>query len=158
MKRRTKVSLAGLAVVAALVLVARFWLTPFVVVGDSMLPTLESWDLCLMVRPHPYEPRAGDIVMFRTADDPPLRFIKRVIAGPGETVAIEQGVVVVNGTAVEEPYTTRNPAWSMAATNVPPGKVFVLPDNRDLPQEWYVQGFVAVRLVQARLVGHWRWR
>jgi len=111
-----------------------------------------------MVRPHPYRPRRGDIVMFRTADDPPLRFVKRVIGLPGEAMAIEGGMVSINGQPLDEPYTTRNADWSMAATNVPSHKVFVLPDNRDLPQELYVQGFVAVRLIQARLVGHWRWR
>ncbi|NQU10709.1 signal peptidase I [bacterium] len=158
MKRRTKVSLVGLAAVLAVLVVGRFLLTPFVVVGDSMEPTLQSWDLCLMVRPRPYQPHREDIVMFRTADDPPLRFVKRVIAVPGDRVSIERGVVEVNGQPLVEPYTTRNVDWSMPATNVPAHQVFVLPDNRDLPQELYVQGFVATRLVQARLEAHWRWR
>ena len=131
MKRRTKLSLAVAAVAVVLFLVMRFVVTPYVVVGDSMLPTLKSWDFCLMARVHGYQPRRGDIVTFRTADDPPLYFIKRVVGLPGETVAIRHGVVTVNGQPLDEPYTTTNPTWEMEAVEVPTDKVFVLGDNRD---------------------------
>ena len=64
---------------------------PAVVFGESMWPTLRPWDVCWMRRSRPYAPARGDIIMFRTVDDPPLRFIKRVIALPGETIAIQTG-------------------------------------------------------------------
>ena len=99
----------------------------------------------------------GDIIMFRTADDPPLRFIKRIIALPGETIEIRAGKVFINQQPLTEPYTVVNPAWFLA-TNVPPGKVYVIGDNRNVPMDIAVQGLVAVRLVQAKLVAHWRWR
>jgi signal peptidase I len=158
MKRRTKLSLAVAAVAVVLFLVMRFVVTPYVVVGDSMLPTLKSWDFCLMARVHGYQPRRGDIVTFRTADDPPLRFIKRVVGLPGETVAIKRGVVTVNGQPLNEPYTTVNPTWEMAAVEVPANKVFVLGDNRDVALDETLHGLVAVRLVQSRMLWHWRWK
>lgn len=96
--------------------------------------------------------------MFRTADDPPLYFVKRVIALPTETIAIEHGVVTLNGVRLPEPYTTVNPEWQMEPARVPAGKVFVIGDNRDRPQEDYVLGLVATRLVKARLLWHWRWK
>ena len=139
-------------------LVARFVVTPYVVVGDSMAPTLKSWDLCLMQRVWRYEPRRGDIVVFRTADDPPLYFVKRVIALPGETASIEHGVFKINSQPLVEPYTTVNPDWLMERTAIPDGKVFVVGDNRDFEREVYVHGLVATRLVQARMLGHWRWK
>jgi signal peptidase I len=111
-----------------------------------------------MQRVRSYAPVRGDIIMFRTADDPPLRFIKRVIAEPGEAIEIRAGRVFINQQPLPEPYTTINPAWSLAATNVPPGKVYVIGDNRDVPMEVAVQGLVATRLVQAKMVAHWRWR
>ena len=132
--------------------------TPAVVFGDSMLPTLRSWDVCWMQRVHPYVPARGDIIMFRTADDPPLQFIKRVIAVHGETLVIQAGQVLINNHPLAESYTTHNPVWSLAATNIPSGKVYVIGDNRTVPMEVAVQGLVATRLVQARLVAHWRWR
>lgn len=158
MKRRAQSLLWLLLVGVCAFLVVRFVVMPNVVVGDSMSPTLKSWDLCLMQRVYHYQPRRGDIVTFRTADDPPLYFVKRVIALPGETASIEHGVFYINGAPLSEPYTTINPEWQMERTLVPEGKVFVVGDNRDLEREVYVHGLVATRLVQARLLGHWRWK
>jgi signal peptidase I len=158
MKGRAK-SLVWLVLVGAcLFLVGKFLVTPYVVIGDSMSPTLKSWDFCLMRRVRHYQPQRGDIVVFRTADEPPLYFVKRVIALPGETVSIERGIFLINGKPLAEAYTTPNSGWEMDSTNAPSERVFVCGDNRDLPREDYVQGFVAVRLVQARMIGHWRWK
>ena len=157
MKRRAKSLLWLLIVGACAFVVFKFVVAVNVVWGDSMSPTLKSWDLCLMQRVWHYEPRRGDIVVFRTADDPPLYFVKRVIALPGETASIEHGVFKINGQPLAEPYTTVNPDWQMERTAVPDGKVFVVGDNRDFEREAYVHGLVATRLVQARLLGHWRW-
>lgn len=155
MKRKLLLLAAFAAVV---VLVGIFVITPTVVVGDSMLPTLRSWDVCWMRRVRQYEPTRGDIIMFRTADDPPLRFIKRVIALPGETIAITNGTVLINRQALAEPYTPSNRDWALSETNVPPGKVYVIGDNREVPVDLTVQGLVANRLVQARMIAFWRWR
>jgi signal peptidase I len=158
MKRRAKVLLRLLVIGAGLFLIIKFVVTPYIVVGDSMSPTLESWDLCVMPRVYHYQPRRGDIVIFRTTDDPPLYFVKRVVALPKETIAIEHGVVTINGVALSEPYTTVNPEWEMDPTPVPENKMFVIGDNRDLSEENYVLGLVATRLVRARLLWHWRWK
>lgn len=155
--RRTKTFLL-LVLAAAMFLLGRYVLRPSVVVGQSMEPTLQSWELCLSLRVHHYRPQRGDIVTFRTADDPPLYLVKRVIGLPGETVAINNGALLINHLSVPEPYTTVNPSWQMPATNVPPGKVFVLGDNRDVDLEATVHGMVATRLVLYRLVWHGRWR
>jgi signal peptidase I len=158
MKRLLRRLLVLLVVLGMLWLVWRFVASPFVVVGDSMTPTLQSWDLCLMRRVHQYQPQRGDIVVFRTADDPPLFFVKRVVGLPGETVAIENGAVVIDNRPLPEPYTTLNPGWEMPAVTVSNAQVFVLGDNRDVPLDLTVYGPVATRLVKARLAGHWRWR
>jgi signal peptidase I len=157
-KRRAKSLLWLLIIGACVFLVFEFVVAVQVVVGDSMSPTLKSWDLCLIQRVWHYEPRRGDIVVFRTADDPPLYFVKRVIALPGETASIEHGVFAINGVPLSEPYTTVNADWQMERTAVPDGKVFVVGDNRDFEREAYVHGLVATRLVQARMLGHWRWK
>lgn len=154
MKRRTKL-LISFGVVALLVgLIGRFVISPSLVVGGSMEPTLQPMDLCLMVHVHHYQPRRGDIVSFRTADDPPLRFIKRVIGLPGETVAITNGTVTIGGQPLTETYTTSNPELDVSAEVVPAGKVFVIGDNRD----GSLYAMVATRLVETRLLWHWRWR
>jgi len=116
MKGRAKSLLWLVLVGVCLFLVAKFVVTPYVVIGDSMSPTLKSWDFCLMRRVRHYQPRRGDIVVFRTADEPPLYFVKRVIALPGETVSINRGIFVINGKSLAEPYTKPNSGWQMGST------------------------------------------
>src|ERR1039457_608673 len=145
MKRGAKSLLRLLVIGAVVFLVVKFIAVPRIVYGESMSPTLKSWELCVMQRVWHYQPRRGDIVTFRTADDPPLYFVKRVIALPGETASIEHGVFYIDGKPLSEPYTTINPEWQMERTAVPDGKVFVVGDNRDLEREVYVHGLVATR-------------
>jgi signal peptidase I len=158
MKRRAKSLLWLLVIGVGVFLVAKLVAVPRIVYGDSMSPTLKSWELCVMQRVRHYEPRRDDIVEFRTADDPPLYFVKRVIALPGETVSIEHGVFKINSAPLSEPYTTVNPNWQMEPLLLPSGKVFVVGDNRDFDLEDYVKGPVATRLVKSRMLWHWRWK
>ena len=48
--------------------------------------------------------RRGDIVVFRFPEDPRRDFLKRVIGLPGETVAIRNKRVYVDGRLLNEPY------------------------------------------------------
>ncbi len=50
------------------------------------------------------EPRRGDIVIFESVEEPDLTVIKRVVAVPGDTVAMLDAVVSINGIALHEPY------------------------------------------------------
>ena len=102
MKLRTKIRLSVLAALITLSLVASFVVRPCIVAGESMTPTLRPWDLCFMRVVRHYQPHRGDIVVFRTADDPPLYFIKRVTALPGETISIERGIVGINGASLAD--------------------------------------------------------
>lgn len=158
MSARTKISLSLLAALVTVLLLVRFVVRPSVVVGASMEPTLKSWDYCISLRVRHYEPRRGDIVTFRTADEPPLYMIKRVIGLPGETVEIDRGVLRINGQPLAEPYTTMNASWQMEPMLVPTNKMFVLGDNRRHEPEDYVHGLVSTRLVVARLLWRWRWK
>jgi signal peptidase I len=157
MKRRTRIAV-GLGIVATLLVVQRFVLSSTVVAGRSMEPTLKPWDYCLCLRTHPYRPRRSDIVTFRDNAEPPQFYIKRVIGLPGETIAITNGVVKINDATLPEPYTTINPGWQLPPTLVATNKIFVLSDHRTEAFEDYVQGAVAARLVQSRVVWHWRWK
>ena len=157
-KGRIRSLLWLLIIGAGVFVIVKFIVTPHIVYGESMSPTLKTWDFCLMQRVRHYEPRRGDIVVFRTADNPPLYFVKRVIALPGETVAIEHGVFKINGVPLAESYTSINTGWQMEPIPLPAGKIFVVGDNRDFDLEDYVKGPVATRLVQERMLWHWRWK
>ena len=97
--------------------------------SESMAPTLSSGDLVVLTRWH------GEVDRFDVvAVEPPTgggaALVKRVVGLAGDTVTIEDGVLVVNGNPVCEPWT--DPArldgvWH-APVVVPDGAVFLLGD------------------------------
>jgi signal peptidase I len=122
------------ALVALAVVVTRvFFVEPFRTDGVSMVPTLRSGDRVLVDK-RAYRqglPRRGDLVVFhapRTGDVT----LKRAIGLPGDTVAIEDGRLVVNGRRPVEPYTDPDAIDSVyfGPVRVRSGTVFFLGDNR----------------------------
>lgn len=137
----------------ALVLAIKAWIVnPYRIPSPSMEPTLHCAgepgceggrfsDRVLANRflYHLREPERGDIVVFRT---PPLAaercgaggtFVKRLVALPGETWRMEDGVVFVNGRRLVEPYLApgRRGADLEAPRTVPEGHYVMLGDNRE---------------------------
>ncbi len=56
--------------------------------------------------------------------------VKRAVALPGETVAVRNGQVYINGQSLEESWAIRQGGPDYPPTRVPPHHVFVLGDNR----------------------------
>lgn len=103
---------------------------------------------------HP--PQRGDIIVFRFPDDPSRDFIKRVIGVPGDTVAVKDGVVYVNGRPMEEPYIMAPPQYTMPAERVPNGEYFVLGDNRNNSSDSHVWGLVPYgNIIGQAWVSYW---
>ena len=97
-------------------------------------------------------PRHGDIIVFVFPEDPSKDFIKRVIGVPGDTMEIRDKVVYRNGKPLREDYTRfadgnlvegfgRN-RDNMPRAEIPPGKYFVMGDNRDRSYDSRFWGFV----------------
>ena len=98
--------------------------------SDSMTPALHSGDL-VVVEPLADPPRHGDVVTIRHPDDGD-RLIKRIVAVGGEEVAVEDGVLVVDGRRVCERLVDperQDGVWFGPIT-VPTGAVFLLGDDR----------------------------
>lgn len=88
-------------------------------------------------------PKQGDVVIFIAQRTPKERdFVKRIIGLPGQTVEVTKGRVVVNGVAYDEPYISAPPNYEFKTQAVPPGKLFVLGDNRNNSQDSHVIGMV----------------
>ena len=64
--------------------------------------------------------------------------VKRVVGIPGDTVAMRNGVLYVNGEAVEESYIDYPANYEMAETVVEEGHYFVLGDNRASSKDSHV--------------------
>ena len=115
-------------------------------------------------------PQRGDVVVFRYPQDPRQDYIKRVVGVPGDEIAYYQKRLYVNGEIVEErpagEHVTENGLnadtyeelldgeWHSilkmperrdpreGAIVVPPGKYFVMGDNRDNSNDSRSWGFV----------------
>lgn len=103
--------------------------------GPSMNPTLEHGDK-MVVSNLFYEPKAGDIVIFRKDEYKHEALVKRVIATEGQTVEIDpnKGVVKVDGVVLDEPYIAAPTSTMLdfsGKMTVPEGCVFVMGDNRN---------------------------
>ncbi len=150
------------ALALGLALGIQAWIVkPYQIPSESMEPTLDVGQRVLVNRflYHFTDPSIGDIIVFHPpagadsgticgAPHPPTQacpqptksessqnFIKRIVAGPGDTLSVRDGHPVVNGVEkTDEPYA--NPCGGGGACNlpkpivVPPGDYFMMGDNR----------------------------
>lgn len=108
----------------------------------------------------------GDVIVFRYPEDPQTDFVKRVVALPGETVAIRDKQVFIDGRPLDEPYAVFDddmvfpaeealPAQyamrdQMSARRVPEGQYFTMGDNRDRSHDSRFWGFVPKALIKGK--------
>jgi signal peptidase I len=104
----------------------------FRIEGYSMLPSLQEGEYIIINKLAYFleEPARGDVVVLHFPNDRSRDFIKRIIGLPGDTINIADGVVTVNGVALNEPYINAPPSYGGSWT-VPEDKYFVLGDNRN---------------------------
>jgi signal peptidase I len=168
------------ALALGLALAIQAWLIkPYQIPSGSMEPTLDIGQRVLVNRflYHLSDPGIGDIVVFHppagadngtecgephspreacprpTAAESSQNFIKRIVAGPGDTLSVHDGHPVVNGVEkTDEPYIT--PCGNGGACNlpkpitIPPDYYFMMGDNRGasddsrfwgpVPREWII--------------------
>ncbi len=123
-----------LAIVIA-VFIKTFIFNTTYVLGNSMYPTLHEKDRLFSNRISLYfsSPDRGDIVVLKAPDVENKDYIKRVIGISGDTVAIIDGKVYLNGNLLEEDYIEEDAYTDTYGENyweVPEDHVFVLGDNR----------------------------
>jgi signal peptidase I len=155
------------ALALGLALAIQAWLVkPYQIPSESMEPTLDVGQRVLVNRflYHLSDPGVGDIVVFHPplgsengaecgAPHPPQQacseptpqrsdenFIKRIVAGPGDTLSVREGHPVVNGVEKrDEPYI--NPCGNGGGCNlpkeitIPPDHYFMMGDNRGASQD-----------------------
>jgi signal peptidase I len=168
------------ALALGLALAIQAWLVkPYQIPSQSMEPTLDVGQRVLVNRflYHFTDPGIGDIVVFHppkgadsgtecgeqhsfrevcpapTPEESSQNFIKRIVAGPGDTLSVANGHPVVNGVAkTDEPYAL--PCGASTSCNfpkpitIPPDSYFMMGDNRGasddsrfwgpVPREWII--------------------
>ncbi|MDL2279552.1 signal peptidase I [Desulfovibrio sp. OttesenSCG-928-G11] len=158
------------------IIIRSFIIQPFIIPSGSMLKTLQEGDR-LFVTKFSYgihlpfvsreiistgEPEIGDIIVFPFPLNPSVDYVKRVVGLPGDVVELRNKKLYRNGRPVDEDFVIHidrrvNPERdNMAPRTVPPGKVFVLGDNRDDSQDSRFWGFVDKDTIHGKaLIIYW---
>ena len=171
---REWVQMIVLSVVLA-VLINSFVFQPVKIEGESMKPTLQNNDYVILSklgRTFNWDLKYGDIVVidrkleqkrsilydiqnmgiFSQVDDQRL-IIKRIIGLAGDTIEIQDGRLLRNGTILEEPYLLDEiMLGSKDSYYVPEGHVFVLGDNRNNSMDSRIIGYIPVDSIQGTMV------
>lgn len=141
------------------VLIRMFVAEPRYIPSDSMIPTLEIGDRLVVekVSYHLHPPKAGEIVVFSPPKSLQVQgystqqaFIKRIIAQPGQRVAVGNGIVYVDNQPLQEDYIAEPPAYNWGPQKVPAGHYFVMGDNRNDSNDSHIWGF----LPEENIIGH----
>ena len=131
--------LVELLVCVAISIVIVFGVSTFVVthtkvIGHSMEDTLHDGEY-LFINRLTYQfqdPKQFDIIVFKHSDNE--KYIKRVIACPGQTVQIKDGTIYVDNEVVNENYgkdTINDPGMAANPITLGEDEYFVLGDNRN---------------------------
>lgn len=152
-------------------LVRTFFLQAFKIPTGSMRPTLVEGDRILVDKvtygikipfmavrlPRVRPPQRGDLVVFRSVDDPGRDFIKRLVAVGEDTVEIRDLRLWVNGRPLNDPPIFRQMAYynrgkyalSGEPIKIPPGYYFFLGDNSASSRDSRYWGF----LPESKIIG-----
>ncbi len=130
---------------------------PFVVSGNSMVPTFTNGDY-LIVDKISYmlsSPKRDDVVVFKYPNDTTKYFIKRIIGLPGETVDIKEGIVTIinkehpEGLKLDQPY-VKNTLNDTTHRELKDDEYFVMGDNRSGSSDSRYWGAVKKNLLTGR--------
>jgi len=178
--------------VLAFVLVLRsFFMEPYQIPSGSMLPTLTVGDF-IVVNKFEYgirlpvlgikvldynEPKTGDVMVFKYPKDTAIKFIKRVIGVPGDTLELRDKVIYINGQQMTQTYVgdaspstqiykeqlgdvehliwrNKSPGKNGIVT-IPAGQYFMMGDNRDGSNDSRYWGFVPEENITGKAIAVW---
>ncbi len=139
----------------------KFVVCPYTIPSGSMEDTIEVGDNVWSEKISYYfrDIEQGDIVTFDDPETEGRTLIKRVIAVGGQTIDLIDGVVYVDGEALDEPYTGGKPTEPLETASgveitypytIPEGYIWVMGDNRTNSADSRYFGPVPVSSVSGR--------
>lgn len=132
-------------VILAVIVIRNFIVTPVMVSGSSMDPTLENNQI-LILKKYDRSYERFDIVVIDFASNAfNERLIKRVIGLPGEEIKYVDNKLYVNGKELDDefaPITDDFDTNKFGSKTIPEGKYLVLGDNRTNSMDSRMLGFI----------------
>lgn len=128
--------------------------------GDSMEGTFQNNDVVVEEKVSYYfsEPKYGDVVIVNDVINPfevngkEKKLIKRVIGVPGDTIEVKNGVLLLNGEKVNEPYIKEKMEQDFDKITVKKGTYFVMGDNRNNSLDSRILGSIPKEKIDGRIV------
>lgn len=152
--KKLKVTLIRGAALGLLVWALCTWVyLPYRAAGKSMEPTCMDGKF-IFISALAYKskkPQRGDIVAIRMAGQK-VSLLKRIIALPGEVLAIKDGEVFVNDKPLEEAYLVNKGNWNLNQQTLASDEYFVIGDNRSMPQKAHIFGKAKAH----KIIGKWK--
>ena len=103
-------------------------------------------------------PERGEIIVFHYPVNPDKDFVKRVVGLPGETVAVRNGTVYVDGVGLAEPYLERRDRSNARPLVLGDGEYYVIGDNRPNSNDSRSWGAVPEENIVGRvMLVYWPW-
>ena len=145
---------AAVTILVAAVIIRTQLIDTVTVSSDSMDPTVCTGDTVVLARlDHDTAIKVDDIVTFPSpADGQPA--IKRVVAVAGQSVAIQDAQLIVDGREVQEPYVDHASIDGVytATVTVPQGDVFVMGDRREISIDSREYGPIPTSIIDGRMI------
>lgn len=146
MKKIIKELIPYIIIIIVVVLIRSYIITPVIVVGDSMVPTLKD-DQILLLNKIDYrfnEIERYDIVVVEVGKS---EIIKRVIGLPGENIEYRNNILYIDGheTTTEYNFDTEDFTLKSICNNcskIPQDKYLVLGDNRMVSSDSRIIGLI----------------
>jgi len=145
MKKILNDAIPYVVIIIVVFLVRLFIVTPVIVVGDSMIPTLKNKQVLLLNKiDYKFNDiERYDIVVINTGKS---EIIKRVIGLPGETVEYRDNILYINGHEQESEYSFETDDFTLKSicncNKIPKGKYLVLGDNRSVSSDSRIIGLI----------------
>lgn len=123
-------------ILIVVVLLRTFIITPIIVNGESMIPTLKEKQI-LILNKYDKKYNRGDIVVVNYFNgEKEERLIKRVIGLPGEKVEYNENKLYINDKKVEDRFAKDTENFELSYIDIdmkkiPEGYYFVIGDNRN---------------------------
>lgn len=167
--------------ILVVVLIRSFLFTRVKVSGPSMEPNLQDNENVFLNKVASY--KRGDVIVFNAKDEDPRyqsgddKYVKRIIAIPGDTVEYKASNLYVNGKKVNQSFISLNErtqgtemsfgsTWSLKTlssgtlwqkkdrnnSTVPKGKYFVMGDHRSVSNDGRYFGFVDKKHVVGKVI------
>lgn len=143
-------------IIILVVIIRTFIITPVIVSGDSMKPTLNDGEV-LLERKIGYNEKSikrFDIVIIKNEND---EIIKRIIGLPGEHISYKSNKLYVNDKLIKENFKFRNTEdfnleEICTCSKIPEGKYLVLGDNRPISKDSRIIGLIDSKDIKGKAI------